>query len=148
MAPVALGSETMAAVSGAYVGAPNPIRTIPGGGLPWIISSAQGELPVDGELTMSVRELVLAQAEPVPGNLQGTNPTPTFHAIVSCQSVDDAGAPTLASVRTADVAASPTGDADISRHGLPPAAVRCPDRVRFGWKMVSAAGSLQRESNK
>ena len=55
MAPVALGFETMAAVSGAYVGAPNPIRTIPGGGLPWIISSAQGELRVEGELTVSVR---------------------------------------------------------------------------------------------
>ena len=37
-----------------------------------------------------------------------------FHAVVSCQSVDDAGAPMVASVRTADVAASPTGDADIA----------------------------------
>jgi len=56
----------------------------------------------------------------VPGNLQGVNPAPTFHAVVSCQSVDDARAPMLASVPTADVATSPTGDADISeRVSLP-----------------------------
>jgi hypothetical protein len=113
-APVALGFDTMAAVSGPYVGSANPIRDIPGGGLPWIISSATGELRSDGQLTVSVRGLVLAPAEPVPGNLQGTNPAPTFHAVVSCQSVDDSGAPMLASVRTADVPASPSGDADIS----------------------------------
>ena len=59
MPPVALGFETMAAVSGPYVGAANPIRNIAGGGLPWIISSAQGELRADGELTVSVRGLVL-----------------------------------------------------------------------------------------
>jgi len=114
MAPVTLGFETMAPVSGQYVGKDNPIRDIAGGGLPWIISSGQGELRADGALTIKVRGLVLAQAEPVPGNLQGTNPAPMFHAVVSCQSVDDAGVPMVASVRTADVAASPTGDADIS----------------------------------
>src|SRR5579864_1938621 len=66
-APVALGFDTMAAVSGPYVGSANPIRDIPGGGLPWIISSATGELRSDGQLTVSVRGLVLAPAEPVPG---------------------------------------------------------------------------------
>jgi hypothetical protein len=103
----------MAAVSGPYVGSANPIRDIPGGGLPWIISSAAGELRSDGQQTVSVRGLVLAPTEPVQGNLQGTNPAPTFHAVVSCQSVDDA-APMLATVRTADVPASPGDDADIS----------------------------------
>jgi hypothetical protein len=112
--PVALGFDTMAAVSGPYVGSANRIRDIPGGGLPWIISSATGELRSDGQLIVSVRGLVLAAAEPVPGNLQGTNPAPTFHAVVSCQSVDDSGAPMLASARTGDVPASPSGDADIS----------------------------------
>ena len=53
-ATVALGFETMAAVSGAYVGSANPIRDIPDGGLPWIISSATGELRADGQLTVSV----------------------------------------------------------------------------------------------
>jgi len=70
---------------------------------------ASGRWAVDRE-----RDLVLAPADPVPGNLQGTNPAPTFHAVVSCQSVDDSGAPMLASVRTADAPASPSGDADIS----------------------------------
>ncbi len=80
MAPGTLGFETMAAVSGPYVGAANPVRDIAGGGLPSIISSAQGELRADGALTVSVRGLVLARAEPVPGNLQGVNPAPMFHA--------------------------------------------------------------------
>ena len=53
-ATVALGFETMAAVSAAYVGSANPIRDIPDGGLPWIISSATGELRADGQLTVSV----------------------------------------------------------------------------------------------
>ena len=74
MAPVALGFETMAAVSGPYVGAANPIRDIAGGGLPWILSSAQGELRADSALTVSVRGLVLAQAEPVPGNSRARIP--------------------------------------------------------------------------
>ena len=75
-------------------------------------AESTGELHSDGQLTVSVRGLVLAPAAPVPVNLQGTNPAPTFHAVVSCQSVDDSGAPILASVRTADVPASPGGDAD------------------------------------
>jgi hypothetical protein len=91
MAPVALGFETMAAVSG-----------------------AQGELRVDGELTMSVRGLVLAQAEPVPGNLLGTNPAHTFHAIVSCQSVDDAGAQDASTLRCDCQAVGHTADVDAS----------------------------------
>ncbi len=113
-APVELGFETMSAVSGPYVGASNPIRDIQGGGLPWIISSAQGELRADGGLTVHVHGLVLAPAEPVPGNLQGTNPAQSFHAVVSCQTTDDSGGPTVTNVRTADAPASPSGDADIS----------------------------------
>ena len=112
-APLELGFETMSAVSGPYVGAANPVRDIQGGGLPWIISSAQGELRADGGLTVHVRGLVLAPAEPVPGNLQGTNPAQTFHAVVSCQTLDDSGAPTVTNVRTADVSATSGGDADI-----------------------------------
>jgi hypothetical protein len=112
--PVALGFETMAAVSAPYVESSNVIRGIQGGGLPWIVSSAQGELGADGRLAIHVRGLVLASAEPVPGDLQGTNPAATFHGVVSCQSVDDTGAPTIVNVRTSDVPASPAGDADIA----------------------------------
>lgn len=102
----------MSVVSGPYVGTSNPIRDIQGGGLPWITSSAHGELMADGGLTVHVRGLVLA--EPVPGNLQGTNPAQAFHAVVSCQTRDESGAPTITNVRTADAPASPSGDADIS----------------------------------
>ena len=78
-------------------------------------SSAQGELRADDALTLHVRDLVLAPAEPVPGNLQGTNPVASFHAVVSCQTVDDSAAPTVTNVRTADAPASPSGDADFRR---------------------------------
>jgi hypothetical protein len=82
--------------------------------LPWIISSAHGELRGEGALTVHVRGLVLAPTDPVPGNIQGTNPAASIHAVVSCQSIDDAGAPRVTNVRTADVPANPSGDADIS----------------------------------
>jgi hypothetical protein len=111
---VALGFETMAPVSGQYVGSASPIRDMPGGGLPWVISSAGGTLHSDGELSLSVRGLVLVSSDPVPPNLQGTNPAAAFHAVVSCQTVDASGNPTSWSARTQDVPASPTGDADIT----------------------------------
>jgi hypothetical protein len=36
--------DTMAPVSGPFVGSANPIRGFPGGGLPWVIASGSGEL--------------------------------------------------------------------------------------------------------
>src|SRR5262249_62102630 len=36
--------DTMAPVTGPYVGAANPIRNVPGGGLPWIFSAAPRSL--------------------------------------------------------------------------------------------------------
>src|SRR5215831_4387613 len=39
---------TMTPVTGPYVGAANPIRTVPGGGLPWIITAGNGALKSDG----------------------------------------------------------------------------------------------------
>jgi hypothetical protein len=46
--PLVLVFEEMSAVSGAFVGNPNPVRDILGGGLPWAISSATGQLTGDG----------------------------------------------------------------------------------------------------
>jgi hypothetical protein len=93
--------HTMAPVTGQFVGSGGtPIRGIHGGGIPWALSAADGELSTDGRLRVRVRGLVLAA-----GPLSGTNPIPTFRAILSFE--------TLAPIFTDPVPASTAGDADI-----------------------------------
>ena len=105
---------TMTPVTGPYTGTANPIRDVPGGGLPWIITAGNGALTSDGRLLVHVRGLVLADQAPVPPALQGTNPVPQFDAIVSCQTISAAGAATVANVSTAVFPASAAGNADIN----------------------------------
>jgi hypothetical protein len=95
--------HTMAPVTGQFVGSGTPIRGIPGGGLPWALKSAHGELSADGRLRVQVKGLVLAA-----GPNSGTNPIPTFRAIVSFE--------TLAPIFTDPVPASTEGDANIDTH--------------------------------
>lgn len=117
---VILRFHTMTPVTGPYVGVANPIRGIPGGGLPWIIKSANGSLRSDGRLVVKVRGLILAKQAPVPPALQGTNPLPNFQAIVSCQSIGASESATIANVTTAGFTASPAGDSTIrARVSLP-----------------------------
>jgi hypothetical protein len=103
--PVILEFKTMAAVTGPYVGAANPIRGLSGGGVPWVIADGKGKLRADGRVEVKVRGLVLAST--------GANPVPNFRAVVSCQSIDGMGSPSIVNVSTEDFPASPTGDADI-----------------------------------
>jgi hypothetical protein len=109
-----LDFTTMTPVTGPYVGAADPVRTVPGGGLPWIITAGNGVLKSDGHLIVHVRGLVLADRAPVPPALQGTNPIPGFEAIVSCQAISATGAATISNVRTAAFPASTAGNADIN----------------------------------
>ena len=101
--------KVMAPVDGPFVGTGTPVRGLAGGGLPWQIEKAQGELRSDGRLEVRVEGLVLARKAPVPPNLQGTNPIPQFRAIVSCltpaQPIDGEN------VATDPFPASPQGDA-------------------------------------
>jgi len=107
-----LAFETMAPVSGAFVGT-SILRGIPGGGAPWVISTGQGSLDTDGNLEVEVTGLVLAPSVPVRG---GTNPIPNFKAIVSCLNADG----TTANVSTGPFPASPDGNAEIqARIALP-----------------------------
>lgn len=101
---------TMAGVSGVFVGASGtPIRGIHGGGFPWTLSAAEGELRSDGRLRVRVRGLVLAGGPP---SVVGTNPIPTFRAIVSFENA--------APIFSDAVPATPTGDAEIeTRVALP-----------------------------
>ncbi|HET9111613.1 MAG TPA: hypothetical protein VFN78_12370 [Ktedonobacterales bacterium] len=105
--------HTMAPVTGAFVGAPTnpdggtPIRGIHGGGLPWKLKAASGELHADGSLRVRVRGLVLAA-----GPSDGRNPVTTFRAIVSFENA--------APIFTESFPASQEGDAEIkTRIDLP-----------------------------
>ena len=75
--------SSMVEVPQAFTGAQNPIRGINGGGLPWTIASAQGELSTSGKLEIQVQGLVLAA-----GANAGSNPIANFKAIVSCLKSD------------------------------------------------------------
>jgi len=105
---------TMTPVTGPYVGTANPIRTVPGGGLPWIITAGNGALKSDGHLLVHVRGLVLAGQPPVPPAVRGTNPVPDFEAIVSCQTISAAGAAAVTNVSAAQFPASTAGNSDIN----------------------------------
>jgi hypothetical protein len=99
---------TMAPVTGPFVGTANPVRGINGGGIPWRLTSAKGELKANGELEVRVRGLVLAA-----GPRAGTNPIANFVAIVSCLSDDGAGHVVTVNRATAAFPATPTGDSEI-----------------------------------
>ena len=71
--------DTMVGVPQALTGTQNPIRGINGGGLPWTLTSASGELKASGRLELKVKGLVLAA-----GPNAGSNPIASFRAIVSC----------------------------------------------------------------
>jgi hypothetical protein len=110
--------DTMTPVTGPFVGAAHPVRGVSGGGLPWELDRARGELRRDGRLDVRVDGLVLAHDPAVPANLQGTNPIPQFRAIVSCLTPDapDQGV----TIATDPVPASADGDARIrTRIALP-----------------------------
>jgi hypothetical protein len=104
--------DVMAPVTGPYVGTMNPIRMVPGGGLPWMITAGTGFLTRDGRLQIHVRGLVLADSSAVPANLRGINPVPDFEAIVSCQSITG-GMATVTNVTTGQFPASMRGNANI-----------------------------------
>src|SRR5260370_39245456 len=106
--------DTMSPVTGPYVGAANPLRGIPGGGLPWIITAGKGSLKSNGDLFITVRGLVLADQAPVPVSLRGINPVPQFHAVVSCQSIGASDSAVVANVTTAAFAADSAGNSRIN----------------------------------
>jgi hypothetical protein len=90
--------ETMAGNRSPYVGPAGQIRGVNGGGLPWVIRSAEGKLEADGKFELTVEGVVFDPEDPaVPANLAGTNNQANFGAIISCQSVKD-GAPAVVNV--------------------------------------------------
>ena len=96
--------DTMVGLPSALTGTQGPIRGLNGGGLPWTVRAAQGELSSSGHLEVSVESLVLAA-----GTNAGSNPIAAFRAVVSCLAADGS----VVNVATGPFAASTAGDADI-----------------------------------
>jgi hypothetical protein len=111
--------DSMTPVSGAAVGTVND-RGIKGGGLPWVIKSARGEVDRHGNVEVRVRGLVIPVAP-----FNGTNPVGTFGVIVSCLSHGKVANTAVAGLSTATAA----GDATIeTRVALPRP---CQDSIVF-----------------
>jgi hypothetical protein len=97
------------------IGSAGAIRGVPAAGLPWMIRSIRGDLDLNGELTIDIDGLTLANDPSVPASLRGTNPVPFFAAVVSCTTAAG-GLMTTDNMATADVHATmPGGDAHIDQ---------------------------------
>jgi hypothetical protein len=94
--------KTMVGTVAPYTGPTNAIRGVPGAGAPWSIDNVNGTLKENGDLAVKVTGLIVTAT--------GTNPSPTFRAVVSCQSIADGAAVTVNRV-TAPFPATATGDA-------------------------------------
>ncbi len=108
--PKILEFDTMVGIPAAFTGTQSPIRGINGGGLPWSIERAKGELTTAGHLEISVEGLVLAA-----GTNAGSNPISSFRAIVSCLRDDTSvqNVTTAAFPATTGPASAGGGDARI-----------------------------------
>ncbi len=107
--------STMVGVPRPYTGALNAIRGVPGGGLPWVVRAAEGELKANGKLEIKVMGLVLDPNDPtvISRGLAGINPSANFKAVVSCLSKDASGAATTVNVSTGLFPADAAGNAEI-----------------------------------
>ncbi|NOT04621.1 MAG: hypothetical protein HOP27_08495 [Anaerolineales bacterium] len=126
--------STMVGVPRPYTGAANAIRGVPGGGRPWAIKFAEGELKANGELEIKVRGLVIDPNEPIAA--AGTNPAGDFKAIVSCLSKDANGAAVTVNVSTATFPTDAAGNTEIEETVMLPSPCIAP--IVF---VTSAGGS-------
>jgi hypothetical protein len=95
--------KTMAPVVSPFTGSANPIRGINGGGVPWLLASAKGELKADGRLEIKVEGLVITAT--------GVNPIPAFRGVVNC--LTPASPTTGVNLVTDPAPATTAGDATI-----------------------------------
>jgi len=100
--PKILEFDTMIGVPRPYTGATNAIRGLAGGGLPWVVGSATGELKTDGQLELTITGLVFDPNDSavIQRGIGGTNNQTHFNAVVSCLSVDGSGNPTTVNLAT------------------------------------------------
>jgi hypothetical protein len=105
--------DTLFGDTAPFIGPAGSVRVVPAAPLPWMIHSVHGALDVNGQVTVDVDGLVLANDPSVPPGLRGTNPVPFFAAVVSCRTVSG-GAIVMSNVMTNNFPATmPTGNAHI-----------------------------------
>jgi hypothetical protein len=82
--------STMAGVPKGLTGSAIPIRNLSGGGLPWVLSGAEGKLSATGRLELEVEGLVIDPHDPtaISRGVAGVNPIASFRVVVSCLSGD------------------------------------------------------------
>jgi len=111
--PKILKFDTMVGVPAGLTGTQSqvPLRNINGGGLPWTLTDASGELRANGHLEIEVVGLVLAA-----GANAGSNPITSFRGLVSCVKSDGtfANIPTDPFPATTGPAISGRGNATIA----------------------------------
>jgi hypothetical protein len=95
--------KTMAPVVSPFTGSTNPVRGINGGGVPWQLASAEGELKADGRLEIKVEGLVIVAT--------GVNPVSAFRGVVNC--LTPASPTTGVNLVTDPAPATAAGDARI-----------------------------------
>src|SRR5512140_1509287 len=107
--------NSMIGVPRPYTGGTNAIRGVPGGGLPWVVEFGKGKVSPEGDVDVMVRGLLIDPNDPaaIAAGRGGTNPSPTFKAVVSCLSKDASGSPTVVNVSTQLFPATPTGNSSI-----------------------------------
>ena len=110
--------ESMTPVTGAAVGTVND-RGIKGGGLPWAITSGEGEVDRSGNVEVEVQGLVIPVAP-----FNGTNPVKFFKATVSC--ITPGG---VVNVSTGNFPADAAGNSEIEDHVTLPSV--CNDPIVF-----------------
>jgi hypothetical protein len=93
----------------------NAIRGVDGGGLPWVIDTANGKLKPDGELKVKVKGLVFDPNDQgaIDAGVAGKNTIPFFKAIVSCLSKDANGNAVVINVETGLFPADEQGNSSI-----------------------------------
>ena len=107
--------DTMIGVPRPFTGSGHAIRGVNGGGLPWVIYKAKGELKVNGDIEIDVEGLVFDPDDPVviERGLAGINTVPNFKAIVSCLSINGSGEAVTVNVETGLFPADAQGNAEI-----------------------------------
>jgi hypothetical protein len=95
--------KTMTPVVVPFTGSTNPVRGVSGGGVPWRLASAKGELKADGRLEIKVEGLVIAAS--------GINPVSAFRGVVNC--LTPASPTTGVNLVTDPAPATTAGDATI-----------------------------------
>lgn len=116
-------SKHLIGVQAPFLGSANPVHGVNGGGLPWVLDDGELRVKADGRVRMEVEGLVIDPA--ANSALAGTNPSPVFKVVISC----DNGDGTFTKVSSETTPATTTGDASLRTRVTLPA--KCADPIAF-----------------